>query len=73
MVKQIDPMVKPQVAKMVIYQGDRLLLQLRDHKPDIFYPNHWGLFGGTVDHGETPAGGDEARTRGGIRLDTIGV
>ena len=42
-------------AKAFIYQGTRLLLQLRDDKPDIPYPNHWGLFGGLVDPGETPA------------------
>ncbi|MBI3041320.1 MAG: NUDIX domain-containing protein [Betaproteobacteria bacterium] len=29
-------------------------MQLRDPKPDIFYPDHWGCFGGAVDAGETP-------------------
>jgi 8-oxo-dGTP diphosphatase len=43
-----------QVSKAIIYQGDRLLLQLRDDIPKIVYPNYWGLFGGTVDAGETP-------------------
>jgi len=43
-----------EAAKAFIYEGSHLLLQLRDDKPDIFYPNHWGLFGGTVDEGETP-------------------
>jgi|SanBayMetagenome_1026888.scaffolds.fasta_scaffold38014_2 8-oxo-dGTP diphosphatase len=43
-----------EVAKAFIYQGSRLLLQLRDNKPDIYYPNYWGLFGGAVDPGETP-------------------
>jgi len=28
-------------------------MQLRDTKPHIFYPGHWGLFGGAVDEGET--------------------
>ncbi|HAT13259.1 MAG TPA: NUDIX hydrolase [Microcoleaceae bacterium UBA11344] len=46
---------KLQVAKAFIYQGNRLLLQLRDNIPEIIAPNHWGLFGGTVDQGETPA------------------
>ncbi|HLO48328.1 MAG TPA: NUDIX domain-containing protein [Kamptonema sp.] len=46
---------KLQVAKAFIYQGTRLLLQLRDNIPEIIAPNHWGLFGGTVDEGETPA------------------
>ena len=30
------------------------LMQLRDDKPDILYPGHWGLFGGHLDPGETP-------------------
>lgn len=37
----------------IIYLDDgRYLMQLRDDKPGIFYPNHWGLFGGAVDEGE---------------------
>ena len=42
------------VSKAFIYQGDRLLLQLRDNRPDIVYPNQWGLFGGSIEVGETP-------------------
>ena len=41
-------------VKAVIYSDDRLLLQLRDEKQDIFYPGVWGLFGGGVDDGEKP-------------------
>lgn len=41
------------VAKAFIYQENRLLLQLRDNIDEIIHPNHWGLFGGTVDDGET--------------------
>lgn len=41
-------------AKAFIYQGSRLLLQLRDNKPEIPFPNHWGLFGGLLDPGEAP-------------------
>jgi 8-oxo-dGTP pyrophosphatase MutT (NUDIX family) len=33
--------------------GERYLMQLRDDKPTILLPNHWALFGGTVDPGET--------------------
>ncbi len=43
-----------QVAHAFIYQQSRLLLQLRDNRPDISYPNYWGLFGGSLDAGETP-------------------
>ena len=31
-----------------------LLLQLRDDSPAIFFPNHWGFFGGAIEQGETP-------------------
>jgi 8-oxo-dGTP pyrophosphatase MutT (NUDIX family) len=39
------------VALMVTPDG-RYLMQLRDEKPEIILPGHWGLFGGTVDPGE---------------------
>jgi 8-oxo-dGTP pyrophosphatase MutT (NUDIX family) len=29
-------------------------MQLRDQKAGIFYPGHWGLFGGAIDPGESP-------------------
>ncbi len=32
----------------------RLLIYLRDAKPDIPFPNHWDFFGGHVEEGETP-------------------
>ena len=41
-------------VKAVIYSKDKILLQLRDQKPNIFYPGVWGLFGGGVDDGEKP-------------------
>jgi 8-oxo-dGTP pyrophosphatase MutT (NUDIX family) len=41
------------VALIVLDDG-RYLMQLRDDKPGIFYPNHWGFFGGAVDEGEEP-------------------
>jgi 8-oxo-dGTP diphosphatase len=31
----------------------RYLLQLRDPKPTIFFPDHWGCFGGAMEQGET--------------------
>lgn len=31
----------------------RYLMQLRDPRPDILLPDHWALFGGTVDPGES--------------------
>ena len=35
----------------------KILLQLRDDKPELRFPNHWTTFGGAVVDGETP---DEA-------------
>ena len=32
----------------------RIAYQLRDSRPDISYPDHWGLFGGLLEMGETP-------------------
>lgn len=29
-------------------------MQLRDNIPNIFYPGHWGCFGGAIDPGESP-------------------
>jgi 8-oxo-dGTP pyrophosphatase MutT (NUDIX family) len=40
------------VAAVIVVEG-RYLLQLRDAKPGIFFPAHWGCFGGGVDPGET--------------------
>lgn len=31
-----------------------ILLQLRDNKPSIPFPNCWGTFGGAIEPGETP-------------------
>lgn len=40
-------------VKGVVFFGGKLLLQLRDDNPKIFYPNHWGLFGGEVEPNES--------------------
>ncbi len=42
-----------QVALAILYQGNQFLMQLRDDIPTIFYPGHWGLFGGHLESGET--------------------
>jgi len=41
------------VAAIILVDG-KYLLQKRDDRPDIWYPNHWGLFGGAVEAGEDP-------------------
>ena len=43
-------------AKAVIFFERKLLLQLRDTSDEIFYPNHWGLFGGEVEAVEESIG-----------------
>lgn len=32
----------------------QIAFQLRDDNPEIRYPNHWGLFGGWTEAGESP-------------------
>lgn len=44
----------PEVALAILYQGDRLLLQLRDDIPTILYPGCWAIFGGHIELGESP-------------------
>ena len=41
-------------AAILIAPDRRYLLQHRDNRPDIWDPDHWGLFGGSIDPGETP-------------------
>jgi len=39
-------------AAIMTTADGRYLLQLRDNTPTILLPDHWALFGGTVDPGE---------------------
>jgi 8-oxo-dGTP diphosphatase len=44
-----------QIAQVLLFDRDeRLLIYLRDDKPDIPFPNHWDFFGGHLEEGETP-------------------
>ena len=43
-----------EVCIAVLTVGDRLALQLRDDKPGISSPGHWGLFSGHLEAGEQP-------------------
>ena len=40
-------------VKAIIKFKGKYLLQLRDNKRNIFFPNFWGLFGGQIDKNET--------------------
>lgn len=40
------------VAALILVEDGGCLLQKRDRRSDIWYPDHWGLFGGGVEPGE---------------------
>ena len=42
------------VAAILVDPEGRYIVQRRDDKPDIFFPGHWGCFGGAVESGEPP-------------------
>lgn len=42
------------VAALIVLEDGKYVMQLRDAVPNIFYPDHWGCFGGAVDEGEYP-------------------
>jgi len=41
-------------CKVALFIGDKLLISLRDDKPDIPYPNMWDFVGGGREGNETP-------------------
>jgi 8-oxo-dGTP pyrophosphatase MutT (NUDIX family) len=41
---------------LILDEQARYLVQLRDSKPTIFFPDHWGCFGGALEPGETDEG-----------------
>ncbi len=42
------------VAALLVLDDGRYIMQLRDDIPGIFYPGHWGCFGGAAKTGEEP-------------------
>jgi len=42
------------VAAIILTDDGQYLLQHRDDIPEIWFPDHWGCFGGAVDAGEDP-------------------
>ncbi|MEY2984450.1 MAG: hypothetical protein RLZZ568_1067 [Cyanobacteriota bacterium] len=44
----------PEVALAILYQENKLLMQLRDDIPTIVYPGCWACFGGHLERGESP-------------------
>jgi 8-oxo-dGTP diphosphatase len=56
-VQPITPIADPPAgaaAAILIAPDRRYLLQHRDNRPDIWDPDCWSLFGGSVDPGESP-------------------
>ncbi len=43
----------PAAVALLVDEQRRYLMQLRDDIPTIFFPNHWGCFGGALEPGET--------------------
>jgi 8-oxo-dGTP diphosphatase len=44
-----------EIAMVLLFdRHNRLLIYLRDDKPDIPFPDHWDFFGGHLEEGETP-------------------
>ena len=44
-----------EIAQVFLFDRDgRLLIYLRDDKPEIPFPSYWDLFGGHLEAGETP-------------------
>jgi 8-oxo-dGTP diphosphatase len=39
---------------ILVDAAGRLVFQLRDNLPTIGHPDHWGLFGGRIEAGESP-------------------
>ena len=44
----------PVAAALLVTDNGRYLMQLRDDKPGLRLANHWALFGGAIEPGETP-------------------
>ena len=45
---------RPQCSLILENAKGEVLMQLRDNKPSIPYPNCLGTFGGQIEEGETP-------------------
>jgi 8-oxo-dGTP pyrophosphatase MutT (NUDIX family) len=55
--QRITPYANPApgaVAAILLTPDGRYLLQHRDDKPDIWDSGAWGMFGGSIEEGETP-------------------
>lgn len=64
-----SPRPNDAVAALLIHEDGRYIMQLRDGKPDIFFPGHWGCFGGAIEQDESPLDALRRELREEIELD----
>jgi 8-oxo-dGTP pyrophosphatase MutT (NUDIX family) len=65
--------VSDATAAIIRVEPDGYLLQLRDAKPEIWYPSCWALFGGGVEPGEDPVMALKRELREELELDIEGA
>ena len=60
---------------IIVDESGRYFVQLRDSKPTIFFPDHWGCFGGAIEPGETDREclGRELREEIDLDIDSLSV
>lgn len=63
--------LKPADAAVALITDERqrYLVQLRDAKPTIFFPDHWGCFGGALEPGESDEEALRRELKEELRLD----
>lgn len=62
--------MKPKTVCIIIKNSKgQILLQLRDNKPNIPFPNQWVTLGGSVEDGETPKEAMKRELKEEIELD----
>jgi 8-oxo-dGTP pyrophosphatase MutT (NUDIX family) len=63
------------VSTILLDAEGRILLQHRDDKPNIRYPGHWALFGGSIEDGESPytAARREILEETGYNVENVGL
>ena len=57
------------VVAIIVVDETSYLMQLRDQKSNIFYPGHWGLFGGAIEANEDPTVALKRELEEELRLD----
>lgn len=53
--------------------NNKILLQLRDNKPTIYYPNYWAPIGGEIEDNETPLEAAKRESNEEIGCDVLNI